>query len=162
MRQFIFGALLALGTAASFTSAQSQLAFNEKSPRIQLVSEFVREVEVLYRLQETAQKELAEDDSASGKIRTSIRVGTRTVFEMDDSIRRLDRIAVDGEWADTKNLLKRLDAERIRIAQEVIEMSKTMLSGPQPGVNYGAITAHLPELTAQMEQADKSVLAVLF
>jgi hypothetical protein len=43
--------------------------------RIQLASEFVRELEVLYQLQETAQKkELAEDDSPSGKVITGIRL----------------------------------------------------------------------------------------
>ena len=75
---------------ACLTSAQSQ-SFNEKNPRVQLVSEFVRELEVLYRLQETAKKEFAEDNSAQGKIVTSIRVGTRTLFEMNESIHRLDR-----------------------------------------------------------------------
>ena len=44
---------------ACFTSAKSQPSFNEKNPCVQLVSEFVRELEVLYRLHETAKKEFA-------------------------------------------------------------------------------------------------------
>jgi hypothetical protein len=92
---------------AFFTSAQSQ-PFNEKNPRIQLASEFIRELEVLYRLQETAKKEFAEDPSSTGKIMTSIRVGTRTELEMNDSIRRLDMIAVDGPWVESRDLLKQL------------------------------------------------------
>jgi hypothetical protein len=95
---------------ACFTSAQSQ-PFNGKNPRIQLVSEFVRELEVLYRLQETSKKEFAEDDSSSGKLTTGIRVGTRSVLEMNESILRLDGIAVDGRWAKFRDLLKQLDAE---------------------------------------------------
>jgi hypothetical protein len=158
----LFRVGLLVGVAACvayFTSAQSQ-PFNEKNPRVQLVSEFIRELEVLYRLQETTNKEFAEDDSAMGKIATSIRVGTRTVFEMNESIHRLDGIAVDGQWAQVRDGLKQLDTDRIGIAQETIQMSKVMLSDPKPGVDYGAITAHAPELTAQMEQTDKVVFKV--
>jgi hypothetical protein len=141
---------------ALFTSAQSQ-PLNERNPRIQLASEFVRELEVLYRLQETAKKELAEDNSSSGKLATGIRVGTRTVLEMNESIHRLDGIAVDGHWAEFRDLLKRLDAERIRIFTEFNQMSKAILSGPKPGINYGEMSAHAPELTAEVEQVDKSM-----
>jgi hypothetical protein len=155
---FRVGLLVAvMAWVASFTSAQAQ-PFNG-NPRIQLASEFIRELEVLYRLQETANKELAEDSSSSGKIMTSIRVGTRTEFEMNESIHRLDRIAVDGQWVGVRDQLKRLDTERTAIWEEMIQMSKAMLSGlsdgPKPGVDYGAMTAHAPELAAEMEQVDK-------
>jgi hypothetical protein len=143
---------------ACFTSAQSQ-SFNEKNPRIQLASEFVRELEVLYRLQETAKKEFAEDGSSEGKIMTSIRVGTRTVFEMNESIQRLSGIAVDGQWAEFRNRLKQFHADRIAVVQEMNQISKAMLSGlsggPKPGVDYGAMTARAPELAAEIEQVDK-------
>jgi hypothetical protein len=41
--------------------------------------------------------------------------------------------------------------------QEMNQIAKAMLSGPAPGVNYGAMTARAPELTAQVEQIDKSM-----
>jgi hypothetical protein len=153
--------LLALTAGACLTSAQSQpsqgSSFNEKDGRVQLASEFVRELEVLYRLQETAKKEVAENDSSLGQLTTGIRVGTRTVLEMNESIRRLDGIAVDGRWAEFRTMLKQLDTERIRIAEEFNQMAKAILRGPEPGVNYGAMTAHAPELTAQIEQIDKAM-----
>ena len=40
------------------------------------------------------------------------------------------------------------------------QMAKAMLSGPAPGVNYGAMTARAPELTAQVEQIDKSMFSM--
>jgi len=95
---------------------------------------------------------------------TGIRVGTRTVLEMNDSINRLDMIALDGPWTESKDLLKRMDAERIRIVQEMTQIGKSILSGalgqPDPSVNYGAMTAHAPELTAQVEQIDKSMFTM--
>lgn len=160
MRQFIFGALLAFCMAAPLTSAQSQPASTDKSSRIQLVSEFVRELEVLYRLQETAKKELAEESSRLGNLTTSIRVGTRTVYDMNEINLRLDGIAVGDRWADFRNMLKEFNAERISVMKEMIQMSKAMLSGPKPGVNYGEMAGHAPELTAKIEQIDKSIFTM--
>jgi hypothetical protein len=108
-------------------------------------------------LQETGNKELSEDNSSSAKLLTGIRFGARTVLEIKQSIVRLDAIAVDGEWAKSRDLLKELDSDRIRIFQELNQMSKAMMSGPKPGVDYGAMAAHTPELTAELEQVDKSL-----
>jgi hypothetical protein len=44
--------------------------------------------------------------------------------------------------------------------EEMTQMSKAMLSGPAPGVNYGAMTARAPELTAQVEQIDKTMFTM--
>jgi hypothetical protein len=130
--------------------AAARIAFESsgKCNRIALVREFVRELEVLYRLQETAKKELAEDSSGQGKLMTSVRMRSRTLLQMNDSLNRLDMISVAGQWAEFRDLLKELHQH---------QMSKTMLAGPEPGVNYGKLVARAPELTAQMEQIDKSI-----
>jgi hypothetical protein len=44
--------------------------------------------------------------------------------------------------------------------EEMTQVSKAMLSGPAPGVNYGAMTARAPELTAQVEQIDKTMFTM--
>ena len=137
--------------------AKGSTGATEKTARIALVREFVREIEVLFRLQETAKKEFAEDSSATGKITTGIRVGTRTLFEMQESVSRLDMIGLDTQWGEFRDLLKSFHNQRMAAVQEMNQMSKAMLSGPAPGVNYGAMTARAPELTAQVEQIDKSM-----
>jgi hypothetical protein len=147
---------------ASCASLQSQpLPGNaQNTARIALVQEFVREMEVLYRLQETAKKEFAEDTSGPGKLMTGIRVGSRTILEMNDSINRLNILKVDGTWAEFRDLLKQLHQERIGITQEMNQASKMLLAGPEPGVNYGKLTARAPELTAQAEAIDKSIFTM--
>jgi len=154
------GLLLCLTTYGAFCSSahaeRSQRA-TEKTARIALVREFVREVGVLYRLQETGKKELAENSSTAGQLATSIRVGTRTLFEMQESVSRLDMISLDTRWGEFRDLLKSFHNQRMDTVQELIQMSKALLSGPEPGANYGAMTAHAPELTAQLEQIDKSM-----
>lgn len=152
--------LTSCGAFCSTSQAQRSPGATEKSARISLVREFIREMEALYRLQETSKKEFAEDSSASGKLVTSIRVGTRTLFEMRDSINRLDLIGVVGQPAEIKELLKGFHDERVKIVSELIQMTKTVLSGPAPGVNFGAMAGRLPELTAHVEQIDKSMFTI--
>jgi hypothetical protein len=106
-RQLWIGLLLgAIVYGASCASVQSQPSPRnaQKAARTALVQEFVRELEVLYRLQETAKKEFAEDSSTSGRLMTSIRVGSRGILQMNDSINRLNMINVDAEWANTESL----------------------------------------------------------
>jgi hypothetical protein len=147
---------------ASCASVQSQPipANAQKTARIALVQEFVRELEVLYRLQETAKKEFAEDSSTSGRLMTSIRVGSRTLFEMNESINRLSIINVGGQWAEFRDLLKQFHEQRIVIVQEMNQIAKTIMAGPEPGVNYGKLNARAPELTAQRERIDKLIFTM--
>ena len=162
-KQLWIGLLLGvIAYAASCASVQSQPSPGnaQKTARIALAGEFVRELEVLYRLQETAKKELAEDSSANGKIMTSIRVGTRTLFEMNESINRLNIIKVDGQWAEFRDMLAQLHQQRIVTVQEMNQIGKALLSGPEPGVNYGKLAARAPELTAQVEEIDKIIFTM--
>jgi hypothetical protein len=150
---------LLLGVVAYVTcgaSAQSQAlpGNTQKTARIALAQEFVRELEVLYRLQETAKKEFAEHSSGAGKLTTD------TLFEMNDSINRLSMINVDARWAEFRDALKKLHRERIVLVHEMNQMSKTLLAGPQPDVNYGKLTARGPEITAQVEQIDKIIFTI--
>ena len=126
----------------------------QKTARIALAQEFVRELEVLYRLQETAKKEFAEHSSGAGKLTTD------TLFEMNDSINRLSMINVDARWAEFRDALKKLHRERIVLVHEMNQMSKTLLAGPEPDVNYGKLTARGPEITAQVEQIDKIIFTI--
>jgi hypothetical protein len=93
-RQLWIGLLVgvvAYATSCASVSAEPSPG-NAKTARIALAQEFVRELEVLYRLQQTATKEVAEDSSASGKLATGIRGSSRTILEMNDSINRLNLI----------------------------------------------------------------------
>jgi hypothetical protein len=130
----------------------------EKCARIALAQEFVRELEIL---QQAAKQELAEDSSGPGKLATSMKVRTRMLFEMNDSINRLSMINVDAKWAEFRDALKKLHRERIVLLHEMNQMSKkTLLAGAEPDVNYGKLTAPAPEITAQVEQIDKIIFTI--
>ena len=80
--------------------------------------------------------------------------------EMNDSVNRLSLINVDSRWAEFRDMLKQFHQERIALVQEMNQMSKMLLAGPEPGVNYGKFTARAPELTAQVEDIDKSIFTM--
>jgi len=69
---------------------------------------------------------------------------------MNEGINRLNLIKVDGQWAKFRDMLKELHQERIALVQEMNQGAKMLLAGPEPGVNYGKLTARAPELTAQV------------
>jgi hypothetical protein len=151
---------IAYGASCASVPAQPAAGNIEKTARVALVQEFVRELEVIHRLQQTAKKELAQDSSVSGQLVTGVRVGTRTLFEMNESISRLDMINVDGRWAEFRDGLKQLHQQRIAVMQEIREGAKAILSGPKPGVDYGELTARAPELTAEAENIDKVMFTI--
>jgi hypothetical protein len=158
MAAFLLGVVI---FPASQARAEPSPGATEKTARIALVREFVREMEALYRLQETAKKEFAEDSSTTGKLTTSIRVGTRTLFAMQESVSRLDMIGLENtRWGEFRDFLRSFHNQRMEVVQEMNQMSKAMLSGPAPGVNYGAMTARAPELTAQVEEIDKNMFTM--
>jgi hypothetical protein len=145
--------------AAHPLAAQNTIT-KAKAARIELVKEFIREVEVLDGLQQTAKKEFGEDKSSNGQLVTAIRVGTRTLFEMNTGVGILDRISLDGRWDEFRTALISIDTERASLNKEMIDASKKLLSGPEEGVNYGALLARAPELTAQVEQLDKMIFNI--
>jgi hypothetical protein len=59
-----------------------------------------------------------------------------------------------------RDALKKLHQERIVLVHEMNQMSKTLLAGPAPNVNYGKLTARAPEITAQVEQIDKIIFTI--
>jgi hypothetical protein len=46
---------------------------------------------------------------------------------------------------------------KIDVHNDFISMAKTMISGPKPGIDYGAIAAGAPKLSAQLEYIDRSL-----
>jgi hypothetical protein len=56
-------------------------------------------------------------------------------------------------------MLKFLHQQRIAIVQEMNQGAKTLLALPEPGVNYGKLTARAPELTAWLGAAMAAIPA---
>jgi len=137
--------------------SQTAQSLGPKAARIEFAKEFIRELEALYGLQETAKKEFAEDKSPNGQLATAIRAGTRTLFEMNKNAGILDRILLDSRYDKIRTTLIEINAERASLVQEIVDVAKKLSRAPEAGVDYGALNARAPELTAQVEQLDKMI-----
>ena len=155
-----FVALVSLVAFHNPTHAQVPPANDPKAERIALVREFLGEIEGLYDIQQTSNKETAEDPSATGKLMTGIRVGTRTLLAMNEDISRLKMMNVPPNAVKFRDLLIAMHQQRISLVAELTRGAKTVLAGPQPGVNYGALVARAPELTAEVEAVDKNLFTM--
>ena len=125
----LVGLLVGLTTYETFCAsaqADGSPTATEKTARIALVQEFVRDMVIIYRLQEAAKIELAspKNSSTAGKLTTSIRVGARTLSEMQESVSRLDMIGLDTRWGEIRDLLKSFHNQRIAALQEMNQMYK--------------------------------------
>lgn len=136
-----FVALVSLVAFHNPTHAQALPADGPKVQRIALVREFLGEIEGLYDIQQTSNKEIAEDPSTTGKLMTGIRVGTRTLLAMNEDISRLKMMTVPPNAAKLRDLLIAMHQQRIGLVAELTQGAKAVLAAPQPGVNYGALVA---------------------
>jgi hypothetical protein len=154
-----FCALLLINVACA--EQKQKLSDNsDKVVRIQFVNEFIRELETLHRLQQTAAKELAEHTSPTGKLMTAVRVGTLTIMEITSENGRLETLKLGERWQSFNTSLQKLNDMRIEMNTEIVDGAKKLLSGPKNGVDYGAIMARAPELTAYIEQVDKGIFDI--
>jgi hypothetical protein len=61
----------------------------------------------------------------------------------------LDRISLGSQFDNFRTTLIEINVERASLSQEIVVASKKFLSGQEAGVNYGALSARAPEITAQ-------------
>lgn len=145
--------VVAFGLCTGSARAQKPVAAN--AGVIDLVKEFIRECERLYHFQQMAKDDFVEDTSSTGKIMTSIRVGAEAVTEMSVSVRTLNRMQLSGQANDLRTLLVQMDSDRIATLQDSVAISKKLFSAPEPGVNYGALMALMPKVTAEIDKIDQ-------
>jgi hypothetical protein len=119
------------------------------------VNEYVREVSQIVALRAQATKEMSPD--ASGKMADCIRDGTRFGLELGSDVSMMQKIKLTGEHAQSPGIVARIwDQERAQY-QAMGELCETMMGGPKPGVDYGALAAKAPKITANVEYLDQTM-----
>jgi hypothetical protein len=123
-----------LQTAALFISliailpASAEMQSAQRAQRIELVNLYIGELEKLQNFQQTAAKEFAKDETVLARLMTSIRVGTRIVYAMNEINSRLDSLQLSETYQKLILLLRSLNEQRIQSVKEMISSAKIMLS----------------------------------
>ena len=50
-----------------------------------------------------------------------------------------------------------IDDWEMALYEELVTTAKTFMEGPKPGVDYGKLAAHMPEISASLEYAEESI-----
>jgi hypothetical protein len=131
----------------------------DSSPTVRFVNEYIRELEDAYAIQTNAKKELSES-SGIDKLMSEIRISTRTTIDLNTNISALKEIKLDAQCDDFRAGLIQIYGQKIGLHRQIIDDATEMLSGPKPGVDYGKIMAHAPQMTAMNESLDKTIFDI--
>ncbi len=151
MRYFLFAVFSLL--------AMSAKCYADDTPHYQVVSEFVRELVETNDLQHVATTEFASARK-SGKqevLMTMIRNSSRAKLRLSATVGRLEQMRLAAPFDTLIPTLIEFNKGKIELYDEMAQAAKDFVEGPKPGVDYGQLSAHMPEITAQFEFIDESI-----
>lgn len=148
MHAFVFAALL-----LAFASVSRA----EETDHYAVVSEYVRELSAVEDVRVLGEKELGTSKDNNEKMATAIRNSTRAKLELITNIRVLKTMQLNKPFETLIPTISELYQDKIALYDEMTKIAGAFVSGPQPGVDYGAYSARMPEITANLEFLDKTL-----
>jgi hypothetical protein len=153
MRAFLIAMAIALGGSLGAQAAQTS--------RLEFVTEYVRELGANEDMRELGEKAMAEAGTDKNSANSAIiRTSTRIILELNAQIAALKGMTLDGQFADVAKTLTDFYQMKIDIHKQFIALAQAFMSGPKPGVDYGAMAAKAPQLSATIEYIDQSLFKV--
>lgn len=144
IRLILLAALMAL-PATRVAAETSHLVF---------VTEYARELGVNEHMRELGEKDMAED---TDKLSATIRSSTRILLELNSQISMMKRTTLNAPFDSLPGSIAEFYQFKVGIHQKMIDLATALMSGPKPGVDYGAMVAEAPKLTATLEFVDRSI-----
>jgi hypothetical protein len=133
-------------------SARSQQA---ETPPLEFVTLFVHQLANEEAVREKASTELKVD--ASNFMPTCIRNATAFHLTLHAQVGMLRRIRLRDPFGELPGNIAEFNQKKIELYQRMSHGCEAMLAGPKPGVDYGAIAAEAPKITATIEYIDKAL-----
>jgi hypothetical protein len=144
-----------LGAVNCFMPLAGINPLHAENPHLTFVKEYIRQLANLERLRDTANSEL--QGGASEKMSGCIRNGTRFQLELQSQISMLRDMQLNPPFNDLPSSLAAFDEKKIELYKKMSEGCEAMISGPKPDVDYDAIAAQTPKLTATMDYIDHAI-----
>jgi len=132
---------------AGLTQQNAHLAF---------VSEYIRELGANESVRELSERELASEKDVNQLV-AGIRGSTRIILELKSQISMLKGMHLNKPFEQLTDHIAAFYQQKIDLHNSFIQLSTELLSGPKPGVDYGALTAEAPKITAGLEYIDRSL-----
>ena len=130
-----------------------------------VVYEYIRSLGAIHNIQNKAVIEFQEDNQSDNpgiaKLMSGIRSSTRIKLELNASIAMLKRMKLKKPFETLLPTTIEWYQRKIDLHNEMIKISKAIIDGPKPGVDYSKITARMPEITAMVEYIDESIFQMM-
>lgn len=127
------------------------------SPQCAFANEYIRELGEIQDIQDAGQAEIKTARNPMEQMADFVHTGSALVLAMRTDISMLNDVKTDP---DTVKSLIGLYEAQIQLNQRLIEISTAMLSGPKPGVDYGAFMAEVPQIQAKLDRMGKLYMTI--
>jgi hypothetical protein len=139
----------------SFSAAAAD---DDKAARIEFVNEFIRELVSIQGVRDGFAKDHIQDKTPTDQMATIIRTSTRMNLELEADINMLQGIKLSEPFSKFRDYLQDIYKQKQEINTEFISTaSQFMVAAPKPGVDYEALAAYMPQLTAKDGYLDKII-----
>jgi hypothetical protein len=128
-----------------------------ETSHLQFITEYIRELGELERLRSVAFDELNADANNLNKMSSCVRSSTRFRLELQAQIAMMRGMKLSPPFEELPPTISEFNERRINLYDRMGENCATMLTGPKPKVDYGAVAAEAPKITAEIEYVDHSL-----
>jgi hypothetical protein len=126
-----------------------------ETSRLAFVTEYIRELGVNEDMRALTAREIAEPTDKNAAM---IRGSTRIVLELTAQIGMLKGMNLNKPFDGLPRNIAEFYDQKIMVHNQMNAMATAFLSGPKPGVDYSAMMAEAPKLTAKLEYIDRALL----
>jgi hypothetical protein len=124
---------------------------------LQFVTEYIRELGELERLRSLAFDELKADANNPNQMASCVRNSTRFQLELRTQISMMRGMKLNPPFAELPAQISEFNEKRIDLYNRMGEDCATILAGPKPNIDYGAVAAGLPKITAELDYINHSL-----
>ena len=149
--------LLLVGMAAGQTKPPHAPTPEPETPHLRFVKEYVRELIADEGLKIYGGKEFSEATTPNEQFSASIYVSKSMQLELRSQIAMLKSMRLRNPFDILIPSLISSYQRQIELHQELMDISSKFLAEPKPGMDYQALRVKVPEIRAELEDAQKAV-----
>ena len=130
-------------------------AENVQTDPFLFVQQYIRDIGATERLRAQAAKELAA--AGANPLAVAIHSGTRMSFELRSEALELSKMRLLPPTENVPAQFAQLLEQKAELDEAMVDIAEKMMSGPQPGVDYGKLAARAPKLRAIEDETDETL-----
>jgi hypothetical protein len=128
-----------------------------ETPHLAFVTEYVRELISDENIKTHGLKELSEAKTTEKQISTGIYFSRSVQLELRSQIRMLNSMRLAKPFETLIPSLVVFYQHQVELHQSLIDITSQFIGGQEPGIDYPALAAKMPQIRAELDQSQKAV-----